>query len=83
MEYDLIVRNGMLVDGTGLPRRRVDVGVRDGKIVRLARLECASAREEIDAKGRIVAPGIALGLVAPNTGSDSRVEVLVTVSEFR
>lgn len=58
MEYDLIVRNGMLVDGTGLPRRRVDVGVKDGRIARLARLDDATAKEEIDATGRIVAPGI-------------------------
>ncbi len=58
MEYDLIVRNGMLIDGTGLPRRRVDVGVKDGRIARLARLENATANEEIDARGRIVAPGI-------------------------
>ena len=58
MEYDLIVRGGMVVDGTGLPRRRVDVGVKDGRIARLARLENAQATEEIDASGRIVAPGI-------------------------
>ena len=58
MEYDLIVRGGMVVDGTGLPRRRVDVGVKNGRIARLARLENAAAKEEIDAKGRIVAPGI-------------------------
>ena len=58
MEYDLIVRNGMVVDGTGLPRRRVDVGIKNGRVAKLARLSEASAREEIDAKGRIVAPGI-------------------------
>jgi N-acyl-D-amino-acid deacylase len=58
VEYDLIVRNGYVVDGTGLPRRRVDVAVKDGRIARVARLNGASAREEIDAKGRIVAPGI-------------------------
>lgn len=58
MDYDLIVRNGQVVDGTGLPRRRVDVGVKDGRIARIGRLEQATAREEIDAKGRIVAPGI-------------------------
>jgi N-acyl-D-aspartate/D-glutamate deacylase len=58
MEYDLIVRNGYVVDGTGLPRRRVDVGVKDGRIARLARLDGASAKEEIDARGRIVAPGV-------------------------
>src|SRR5438270_8793752 len=48
----------MVVDGTGLPRRRVDVGVRDGKVATLARLEAATATEEIDATGMIVAPGI-------------------------
>lgn len=58
MEYDLIVRNGQVIDGTGMPRRRVDVGVKDGRIARLARLDGATAREEIDAKGRVVAPGI-------------------------
>lgn len=58
MDYDLIVRNGHLIDGTGLPRRRVDVGVRDGRIARIGRLEHATAREEIDASGLIVAPGI-------------------------
>jgi N-acyl-D-aspartate/D-glutamate deacylase len=58
MVYDLIVRNGYVVDGTGLPRRRVDVAVKDGKIARFGRLEGASAREELDADGCIVAPGI-------------------------
>ena len=56
--YDCIIRNGMVVDGTGLPRRRIDVGIRDGKVARLALLDQAEAREEIDATGAIVAPGI-------------------------
>ena len=56
--YDLIIRGGFVVDGTGLPRRRVDVGVRDGRVAALARLDGEDAREEIDADGRIVAPGI-------------------------
>ena len=57
-DYDLIVRNGMVVDGTGLPRRRVDVGIRDGRVARLAHLADATAEREIDADGAIVAPGI-------------------------
>jgi len=57
-DYDLIVRGGLVVDGTGLPRRRVDVGVRDGKVATLAHLDTASAVDEIDAAGMIVAPGI-------------------------
>jgi len=57
-DYDLIVRGGFVVDGTGLPRRRVDVGVRAGRIAKLGHLDDATAREEIDAAGAIVAPGI-------------------------
>ena len=58
MVFDLIIRGGHVIDGTGLPRRRVDVGVKDGRIARIGRLEDAQASEEIDATGRIVAPGI-------------------------
>jgi N-acyl-D-aspartate/D-glutamate deacylase len=58
VDYDLIVRGGQVIDGTGLPRRRVDVGVRDGRIARIGRLDGARAKEEIDATGRIVAPGV-------------------------
>src|SRR5580704_3519065 len=58
LHYDLIIRNGMVIDGSGLPRRRVDVGTKDGKVARLGRLEEARGVEEIDATGMIVAPGI-------------------------
>jgi N-acyl-D-amino-acid deacylase len=57
-DFDLVVRGGLVVDGTGLPRRRVDVGVRDGRVVALAHLDDATATEVIDATGLIVAPGI-------------------------
>src|SRR5579871_7041836 len=57
-EFDLIIRNGFVIDGTGLPRRRVDVGVRDGKVAKLGHLDGRTAAEEIDADGMIVAPGI-------------------------
>lgn len=63
--YDLVVRNGMVVDGTGLPRRRADVAVTDGVIVEVGFVEGAGARE-IDAEGRVVAPGI----VDPHTHYD-------------
>src|SRR4051812_44177537 len=56
--YDLIIRGGFVVDGTGAPRRRVDVGIRDGSIATLGHLDDATATEEIDATGMIVAPGI-------------------------
>ncbi len=67
--YDLIVRGGYVVDGTGLPRRRVDVGVRDGRVATMAHLDGATATEEIDADGMIVAPGI----VDPHTHYDPQI----------
>jgi N-acyl-D-amino-acid deacylase len=57
-DFDLIVRGGMVVDGTGLPRRRVDIGIKDGRVAALAHLDAATADEEIDATGKVVAPGI-------------------------
>ncbi len=56
MTFDLVVKNGMIVDGSGLPRYRGDVGVKDGKIVEIGRLSGA-ARETVDAEGHVVAPG--------------------------
>ena len=58
MSYDLIIRNGTVVDGSGNPRRRADVGVVDGRVAAVGFLEDETATEEIDATGRIVAPGI-------------------------
>jgi N-acyl-D-aspartate/D-glutamate deacylase len=56
--FDLIVRGGTVVDGTGLPRRRVDVGVIGDRVAKIAHLKSAHARAEIDATGCIVAPGL-------------------------
>ena len=58
MDYDLIVRGGMVIDGSGLPRRRIDVAVKDGRIAKMAHLDGATAKEEIDATGLFVAPGV-------------------------
>ena len=60
MTYDLLVKNGMIVDGSGLPRYRGDVGVKDGKIVEIGRLS-GSAKETLDAEGHVVAPGFVDG----------------------
>jgi N-acyl-D-amino-acid deacylase len=54
--YDLIIRNGDLVDGTGSPPRRADLAVRGGRVAAVGTIS-GRAREEIDATGRIVAPG--------------------------
>ncbi len=56
MEYDLIIRNGLVVDGSGLPGFVADVGIRDGKVVDIGRVRGSAART-IDAAGLVVAPG--------------------------
>ena len=53
---DVAITGGELVDGTGAPRRHADVGIRDGRVVVLGRLD-EPARRTIDATGRIVTPG--------------------------
>jgi len=55
--YDLLIRNGTLIDGTRAPRYAADVAVRGGRIAAIGRLDAARAELELDASGRIVAPG--------------------------
>jgi N-acyl-D-aspartate/D-glutamate deacylase len=66
--YDLIIRNGTIVDGSGMPRFRGDVGIADGKIAAIGKIR-ESARETIDADGHIVAPG----LIDAHTHMDAQV----------
>ena len=53
---DLVIRNGTIVDGSGMGRYRADVGVAGGRIVEIGRIR-APAQRSIDADGLIVAPG--------------------------
>src|SRR3954454_8014978 len=53
---DLIIRGGTLIDGTGAPRRTADVGVDDGVVVAVGRID-DSATTEVDADGALVTPG--------------------------
>lgn len=56
-EFDLLIREGRIVDGTGNPSFIGDVGIKDGRIVALGRLANRSAVRTIEAKGLAVAPG--------------------------
>ncbi len=55
--FDLLVRGGRVLDGTGNPWFRADVGVRDGRIVAIGILDGATADRVVDATGRYVSPG--------------------------
>ena len=60
MGYDLVVKNGTVIDGSGSPGYRADVGVVDGKIAAIGRIN-ESAKQTIDADGHIVSPGFVDG----------------------
>ncbi len=60
MRYDLLIKNGTVIDGSGMPRFRADVAVKDGKIASIGRIN-ALADEVIDAEGHVVATGFVDG----------------------
>ncbi|MGO9029218.1 MAG: N-acyl-D-amino-acid deacylase family protein [Acidimicrobiales bacterium] len=64
---DYVIRNGLVVDGTGAPGRKADVGIRDGKIVTVGEVT-EEAAAELDAAGLVVAPGI----IDPHTHYDAQ-----------
>jgi N-acyl-D-amino-acid deacylase len=66
--YDLIIRNGTIVDGSGMPRYMADVGIEGNKIATIGKIR-ANARETIDADGQIVSPG----LIDAHTHMDAQV----------
>jgi len=66
--YDLVIRNGTVVDGTGADRIAADIAVTDGRIVEVGRVD-GRARETIDASDLIVAPGF----VDPHTHYDAQI----------
>jgi N-acyl-D-amino-acid deacylase len=57
LEYDLVITNARIVDGTGNPWFKGSIAIKDGKIARVGRFDRAAAKFVIDAKNQIVAPG--------------------------
>ena len=55
--YDLVIRNGHIIDGTGSPWYAGDLAIRNGHVAAIGNLTGASARRTIDARGMVVAPG--------------------------
>lgn len=66
--YELLIKNGVVVDGTGAPRRHADVAIAGGKIVEMGKIT-ASATQVIDAADLVVAPGF----VDPHTHYDAQI----------
>jgi N-acyl-D-aspartate/D-glutamate deacylase len=60
MQYDLVIKSGTVIDGSGMPRFRADVGVHRGKIATIGRIR-EPAAEVIDAEGMVVSPGFVDG----------------------
>src|SRR3954470_4505521 len=55
--YDLVLRSGQVIDGTGKPAYRADVGIKDGKIAAIGEIPAGAGSKEIDVAGKSIAPG--------------------------
>jgi N-acyl-D-amino-acid deacylase len=56
-QFDTIIKGGTVVDGTRVPRYKADIGIKNGKIAKIGRLNSSDATKVVDASGLIVAPG--------------------------
>src|SRR5918996_1936365 len=79
MSYDLLIKNGTVVDGTGAPQYRADVAVANGKIAEIGKIT-DGAKKVIDAADLIVAPGF----IDPHTHYDAQIcwDPLITSSSW-
>jgi N-acyl-D-amino-acid deacylase len=76
--YDLVIRGGRVIDGSGNPWIAADVGVRGGRVAAVGRLEEARASATIDARGRVVAPGF----IDVHTHLEDKLESRPTADNF-
>ena len=57
-QFDTIIKNGTIIDGTRVPRYRADLGIKNGKIAKIGRLQTSDAARVIDATGQYLIPGL-------------------------
>ena len=57
LDFDIVIKNGNVVDGTGNPSTKLDIGVLNGKILSVGKIDSSQAEHVIDANGLIVTPG--------------------------
>ena len=55
--FDILIKNGYVIDGTGTPWFRSDIGINNGKIVKVSRVPLEAGERIINAKSLVVAPG--------------------------
>src|ERR1041385_3832060 len=56
-EFDLVIKGGMILDGTRAPRYRGDIGIKAGRVAEIGKIDSGRAGRVLDASGMIVAPG--------------------------
>ena len=70
MSYDLLIKNGTIVDGSGAPSYQGDVAVKGDQIVAVGEVDAERASRTIDAEGKLVTPGI-VDMLLPRAGMAS------------
>ncbi|MBK9168864.1 MAG: D-aminoacylase [Bryobacterales bacterium] len=76
--FDILIRNARLIDGSGNPWFRADIGIRDGRVAAIGALPDAQAKRTIDAAGRVAAPGF----IDVHTHVESTLEKVPTADNY-
>lgn len=77
-QFDLIIRNGRVIDGSGNPWYKADIGIRDGRIATIGALDPRQGKRSLDAGGMIIAPGFIDG----HTHSEGGLRRIPTADNF-
>jgi N-acyl-D-aspartate/D-glutamate deacylase len=67
MDYDIVIKNGLIADGSGMPAYEADIGIAVGRIATIGKIS-GKAREVVEARGLVVAPGF----IDPHTHYDAQ-----------